>query len=443
MSAFGAQASPFASVNKSPFGQPANNSASSLFGQPQNQSQQPQNQQPQSNLFGGSILGSQTQNQPQTSAFGSALGQPQNQQTSAFGSALGQPQNQQTSAFGSTLGQPQNQQTNAFGGSMMNKPQNQQPSVFGSLLGQPQSQPQNNAFGGSLLNRPQNQNQQQPQQQYGTSSFLNASQAPQRSSVIWEPGRETTINKPVSVQFENIFNKWHPQHPNTVFKYYFYNKVDQSAVPFFQPGPGEDPREWEQAVHDKPGPGYMPALATGFNAVAGRLQMQMQVLAKYRQALHSINSSLDAILSKHDLQTSVRALNARRKHALLRQRCLALASKVQVLRNRGYALDKEEDELKTKLETLDRRMTDPALSARTEELWSRLLLLRGYADHLENEVNRRGAEAQEGLGEEAEAKAKKILEDYDKQLQTLKAQVDAIKKDYDEWQAEANPPSKK
>ncbi len=101
-------------------------------------------------------------------------------------------------------------------------------------------------------------------------------------------------------------------------------------------------------------------------------------------------------------------LNARRKHAILRQRCLALATKVQVLRNRGYSLDKDEDELKMKLESLDQSLTDPALSARTEELWSRLLLLRGYADTLRNEIERRGTEAQEGLGEEAEAKAKKV-----------------------------------
>jgi nuclear pore complex protein Nup54 len=78
------------------------------------------------------------------------------------------------------------------------------------------------------------------------------------------------------------------------------------------------------------------------------------------------------------------------------------------LRNRGYSLDKDEDELKTKLETLDQGLTDPALSARTEELWSRLLLLKGYADTLRNEMERRGTETQEGLGEEAEAKAKKV-----------------------------------
>lgn len=207
---------------------------------------------------------------------------------------------------------------------------------------------------------------------------------------------------------ETIVGKWAPNNPNTVFKYYFYNQVGQARVPFFQPGPGEDVREWEQAMHDKPDAGYVPVLASGFAAVGERLKMQEKALTKYRHTMHSINACLDAILSQQDLQTSVRALNARRKHAILRQRCLALATKVQVLRNRGYSLDKDEDELKIKLETLDQGLTDPALSARTEELWSRLLLLRGYADTLRNEIERRGTEAQEGLGEEAEAKAKKV-----------------------------------
>ncbi|KAI1765774.1 nucleoporin complex subunit 54-domain-containing protein [Hypoxylon sp. FL1150] len=363
------------------FGTPA----PSIFGQPTNQAQN-QNQ-PQQNPFQGSILGG----------------------------GLGQQQ-------------PQN---NTFGGSILGQPQQQQP------------QPQSNTFGGSILNQPQPPQQQPQQQQPGAPGFLSAGQAPvQRSSLIWEPGRESLIHKPVTEQIEGMLSKWHPEHPNTVFKYYFYNKVDQTRVPFYQPSAAEDPREWEQAVHDKPGPGFMPALATGFKAVSERLIIQKQVLGHYRQTLHAINSSLDAILSQNDLQTSVRALNARRKHALLRQRCLALATKVQVLRNRGYSLDKEEDELKTKLETLDRGVTDPALSARTEELWSRLITLRGYADSLQNEVNRRGTDVQEGIGEENEAQAKKILEDFDKQLQGLKTQLDKIKKEYDEW-SEANLPSKK
>ena len=36
-------------------------------------------------------------------------------------------------------------------------------------------------------------------------------------------------------------------------------------------------------------------------------------------------------------------------------------------------------------------------------------------------------------------RASQILEDYDKQLQTLKSQVETIKKDYEEWEKERNP----
>ncbi|KAK6956325.1 hypothetical protein Daesc_001601 [Daldinia eschscholtzii] len=355
------------------------------------------------------------------SLFGKPPGSGFGASTTPFG------QSTTTTGFGQTANQPQNQNQ-------------QQPNIFGGGIfgGNPPNQATQNVLGGSILGPPQAP--QQPQQQLGATGLMNASQAPvQRSSLIWEPGRESLIHKPVTEQIEGMVEKWHPQHPNTVFKYYFYNKVDQARIPLYQPSPSEDPREWEQAVHDKPGPGYMPALATGFKAVSERLTMQKQVLGQFRQALHAINSSLDAILSQHDLQTSVRTLNARRKHALLRQRCLALATKVQVLRNRGYSLDKEEDELKTKLETLDRAVTDPALSARTEELWSRLLMLKGYSDSLKNEIAKRGAEVQEGIGEENEAQAK---EKFDRQLQALKVSLEQIKKDYDEW-TEANPlPSK-
>lgn len=104
----------------------------------------------------------------------------------------------------------------------------------------------------------------------------------------------------------------------------------------------------------------------------------------------------------------MRALNARRRHAALRNRCLALAAKVQVLRNRGFALSGDEDELRNKLVEMERGLQDPALSARMEELWSRLIVLRGYADSLRVEINKRGLGEEGGLGEEIETKAKKV-----------------------------------
>jgi nuclear pore complex protein Nup54 len=205
-----------------------------------------------------------------------------------------------------------------------------------------------------------------------------------------------------------IAEKWHPLHPSCAFKTYFYNKVDESRIPFYQPGPQDDPKEWEDALSHKPAAGFMPVLCAGFAGMAERLKVQRRAVGEFNARLHEINASLDAILSRHDLETSVRALNARRRHAALRNRCLALAARVQVLRNRGYALSGDEDELRTKLMEMERRMQDPALSARMEELWSRLIVLRGYADNLRVEINKRGMSEDGGLGEEVEAKAKKV-----------------------------------
>ena len=53
-------------------------------------------------------------------------------------------------------------------------------------------------------------------------------------------------------------------------------------------------------------------------------------------------------------------------------------------------------------------MQDPALSAKEEELWSRLIVLRGYAEQLTREANKPFAGADDGLGSELEDKAKKL-----------------------------------
>jgi nuclear pore complex protein Nup54 len=202
--------------------------------------------------------------------------------------------------------------------------------------------------------------------------------------------------------------KWDPGNPNCAFKHYFYNKVDAARVPFYQPGPNEDPREWEEALQNKPGDEYIPVLCAGFAAMAERLKTQRRAVAEFNSRVHEVNGCLDALLARHDLDTAVRALAARRRHAQLQRRSLALAARVQVLKNRGYALSGDEDDLLRKLQAVERGVEDPALSARTEELWSRLITLRGYANSLQAEVDKRGLTEAEGLGEDVEAKAKKV-----------------------------------
>ncbi|KAB5562698.1 nucleoporin complex subunit 54-domain-containing protein [Coniochaeta sp. 2T2.1] len=324
-------------------------------------------------------------------------------------------------------------------GSSLSKPAGQ--SIFGG------NQSTTSAFGQSTAQQTNQQQQQQPQQQsqfgqqpqQNMNSFTQSQQQPQLGSSLWQPGSMSSHQKSIPDQMQLIAEKWHPAHPSCAFKTYFYNKVDESRIPFYQPGPQDDPKEWEEALSRKPAPGFMPVLCSGFQGMAERLKVQRRAAGEFNARLHEINASLDAILSRHDLETSVRALNARRKHAALRNRCLALAARVQVLRNRGYALSTDEDELRTKLMEMERGMQDPALSARMEELWSRLIVLRGYADSLRIEINKRGMSEDGGLGEEVEAKAKKILEDYEKQIQHLKKEVDQIKRDFADYEKEHNP----
>jgi nuclear pore complex protein Nup54 len=214
--------------------------------------------------------------------------------------------------------------------------------------------------------------------------------------------------KPILEQMKLVTEKWDPANPNCVFKYYFYNKVDESHVPYYKPQPHEDPREWEEALQNKPAPGFMPVLCSGYAGVADRLKTQKRAVADFNTRLHQINGSLDAILQRHELETEVRAVAARRRQTTISERCLALAARIQVLRNRGYALSGDEDDLSSRLQTLEREVQDPAVGAREEELWSRLIVLRGYADQLSKELDKPTGAEGESIDPEREAKAKRV-----------------------------------
>lgn len=205
-----------------------------------------------------------------------------------------------------------------------------------------------------------------------------------------------------------VTDKWDASKPSCVFKHYFYNKVDQTQIPFYKPSAYEDPREWEEALQNKPAPGYMPVLCAGYSSLAQRLETQKRAISEFNNRLHQINTGLDVLLQRHELQTEVRALAARRRTTALSERCLALAARVQVLRNRGYALSSDEDYLTGRLQALEKDVQDPAIGAREEELWSRLIVLRGYADQLTREKEKPSGGDADGLDPETEAKAKRV-----------------------------------
>jgi nuclear pore complex protein Nup54 len=206
----------------------------------------------------------------------------------------------------------------------------------------------------------------------------------------------------------SILEQWDTGNPNCAFKYYFYNKVSDDSAPLYRPGPNEDPKEWEDALSKKPGPGYIPVLCTGFAQMGERIKTQQRILGTFNARLHEINDSLTALLQRHDTKISIRAMDAKRKHAVLKQRCLALATKVQVLRNRGYALGGDEEDLKAKLTALEKDISDPALGARAEEIWARMITVQERAKLLKADLERSGAQSQNVLDEETDEKAKKV-----------------------------------
>ncbi|TVY65686.1 Nucleoporin [Lachnellula suecica] len=413
------------------FGSTAGQTGGGLFGSTQNQQT--------GGLFGGG-QGNQTQPQQTGGLFGQNAQQNQPQQTGGLFGNQNKPQQQTGGLFGQST-----QQTGGLFGSLgqntqQNQPQQQAGSLFGNL-GQNTQQNQQQS-GGLFSGLGQSQNQAQRPGIFSQSSQQQQPQLGQSQlgGSLWQPNSGMNPReKSVPEQIATVLQKWDVGNPNCVFQHYFYNKVDDNMAPFYKPGPNEDPKVWDEALSKKPGPGYIPVLCVGFEQLGKRIELQQRNLAHYNARLHEINNSLSLMLSNHDTKTSIRAMDARRKHVVLKQRCLALATKVQILRNRGYAMGGDEEDLKTKLQALERGVTDPGLGARGEEIWARMLTVQERAKLLKAEIERNGSDDPVGLDENMNQQAKKILEDYQTQLDHLKKETEAIQKDYVEWDKEQGP----
>ncbi|EFQ85519.1 hypothetical protein CFE70_007778 [Pyrenophora teres f. teres 0-1] len=396
-----------------------------------------------------------------TAPAGSLFGQSQQQQTNATGTGLfgstAAPQNNSNSLFGSTQPQQQNAGSSLFG-------QPQQRNAGSSLFGQPQQQ--QNA-GSSLFGQPQpqqHQQGQQPQQQTNMSNslfgaslqpapILNNVQAqsiqqqreglPQLRQSSAQPFAGSTMagqrEKSVVEQIRILNNKWDPENPECVFQYYFYNSVKPEEAPFYGPSQSEDERKWEEALSKKPSPGAIPVLARGFEQVGERIRQQAVAVTALRTRLHEINNSLSLLKDAHELTVASRITEAKRKHIVFTQRTLALATKVQILRNRGYVMDPQEEDLKKKLIELEKQTFDPVLGGRQEEIWARMSGVRERARILQEETEKMGKtidQQQNGelLSEQDQKALEKLLKDYDRQLEHLKKWVDDTKEEYNEWE---------
>lgn len=196
------------------------------------------------------------------------------------------------------------------------------------------------------------------------------------------------VFRTIPAQMMLVKEKWDPSNLASPLRTYLYQVVDEQNAPFYQPGPGEDEQKWEEAFSKRPGPGHVPALARGFWDLGKRAQRQREFIEKINIRLHDINQSLDAQLEIHSQKVASRLVECRRKHIVASQRTLALAAKIQTLRNRGYVMENAEEELKMKLLKLEREVFDPRLNGREQEIWARMLGIREQGKRLHKEFER-------------------------------------------------------
>lgn len=187
----------------------------------------------------------------------------------------------------------------------------------------------------------------------------------------------------------------------------------------------------------------VPVLVRGFFGLGQRVEYQASFVENLRGRLHEMSRSLEAIMSAHSQRISINLEVSRRRHAALAQRTLGLAVKCQVLRNRGYALDAQEEGLRKVLVGVGREVGDPGFGGREEEVWARMVSLRERARWLEEEGKRVGRVVQEqvrngggggGVPEEVLERTKVILRDYDGQLRHLGKELGEVGREYAEWE---------
>jgi len=212
---------------------------------------------------------------------------------------------------------------------------------------------------------------------------------------------------------ELVLRKWSPESRECLMQQYFYNAVRPGTAYLWAPGPEDDEQKWEEALSKRPSEDTVPLLVRGFAQLGSRLQIQVQAVQQLQSRLHEMNNSLDAMMQKHELDLSVRAAEAKKRHIGLSQKCLGLAIKVQLLRSRGFVLDQAEEELRKKLAVLEKGVFDPAFAGREEEIWARMVALRERTRYLQSESEKLGRQVasgeQGGISEDVLRKTKKVL----------------------------------
>ncbi|KAK6534297.1 hypothetical protein TWF281_005625 [Arthrobotrys megalospora] len=360
--------------------------------------------QPTASTMGGGIFGQQQQ-------------QPQQQQASVFGQP--QQQQQQLPSLGSVFGQQQ--------------PQQQQPSL-GSVFGQPQpqQQQQQQPQAASMFGQTQ---QPAQQQQLGAGSMFGGGLQSGFGRTVTQalPTQNPTAASLVAGQVERLWNLWNVGSPDCQFQTYLYNQVDNEALAnSYEPGPTEDKVKFDAAMRKRPNPKAVPVLVRGFNDLQLRMQQQENQIAIYRATLHSINNRLTELSRNHDIKTTIKLAEAVSRHQQLAHRTLSLSAKVQVLKNRGYALQPEEDQLKKKLEALTKIVSDPSVNGRMNEIWARMQIINQKAKQMEHEIS----EMSVTVDPEQIQKMATVLQTHEKGIKGLRDELQRLEEAFEKWEKE-------
>jgi nuclear pore complex protein Nup54 len=358
-----------------------------------------------------------------------------------FGASQNKPAETKPFSFSATQNQPQPQGSSIFGNTQQQQQQQTKPGNFSFQFGLTQEQ-------NDKLNAAQRDLSQTLR--FGTSH----QQQVHAATTLWEEGRGMGVYRSIENQVQIVKDKWDPASLTSPLRTYLYAHVqDEQTALQFRPDPNEDENRWEEAVAKRPGPQWVPQLIRGFGQMANRVKAQAEEIGKGYQLLHEVNASLDAQLERHNTVMSAKLVECKRRQAAASRRVLALAVKVQILRNKGYVMDNAEEELKSKLEKLERAACDPGLDARDQEIWARMLGIRERAKRLKAEMDKiaPAALAEEPvLDEESIQQAKEvcdnsciliiltnddqILQGYDTQLRHLHKELQLVQSEYEDWQ---------
>ncbi len=273
-------------------------------------------------------------------------------------------------------------------------------------------------FGGSTLGQSNQQQQQQQQPQRPLDQTLRFGQSTteqqqqQNAQAMWEEGRGLGVYRSIPAQMNIIKDKWDAATISSPLRTYIYQHVaDEKEAFMYRPDASEDENKWDEAISNRPGPTWVPLIIRGFWELGKKAQLQAEAMQRCNMILQEINNSLDMQLDIHRQKVAARLSEAKRRQGAISRRTLALAVKVQTLRNKGYVMDNAEEELRAQLEKLERDVFDPSLEAREQEIWARMLGVRERAKRLKTEMDKLtpAANAEEPTLDESTIKSAKTV----------------------------------